>query len=73
MRVAAAVTVESGAGEAVRNLRHESRVSGALRRIEAEPEEPVTKDSGSVPTLATCPLGCTVRLNWLFAKTRGAA
>ena len=44
MRVAAAVTVESGAGEAVRNLRHESRVSGALRRIEAEPEEPVTKE-----------------------------
>ena len=46
LRVAAvAVTVESGAGgagEAVRNPRHESRVTEALRRIEAEPEEPVT-------------------------------
>ena len=39
---AAAVTVESGAGETVRNLRHESRVTEALRRIEAEPEEPAT-------------------------------
>src|SRR5712671_3593166 len=39
---AAAVTVESGAGEAVRNPRQERRVTEALRRIEAEPEEPVT-------------------------------
>ena len=39
---AAAVTVESGASGAVRNLRHESRVTEALRRIEAEPEEPAT-------------------------------
>ena len=43
LRVAAvAVTVERGAGEAVRNLRYESRVTEVLRRIEAEPEEPVT-------------------------------
>lgn len=39
---AAAVTPESGAGKAVRNLRHESRVTEALRRIEAEPEELAT-------------------------------
>lgn len=39
---AAAVTVESGATEAVRNPRHERRVTEALRRLEAEPEEPVT-------------------------------
>ena len=39
---AAAVTVESGGGETFRNLRQERRVTEALRRIEAEPEEPVT-------------------------------
>jgi len=39
---AAAVTAENGASEAVRNLRQERRVTEALRRIEAEPEEPVT-------------------------------
>jgi AraC family transcriptional regulator len=40
---AAAVTAESGVGEAVRsNPRHENRVTEALRRIEAEPEEPAT-------------------------------
>jgi AraC family transcriptional regulator len=39
---AAAVTVESGAGVAVRNLRQERRVTEVLRRIEAEPEEPMT-------------------------------
>jgi AraC family transcriptional regulator len=39
---AAAVAVESGAGEAACNPRHERRVTEALRRIEAEPEEPVT-------------------------------
>jgi AraC-like DNA-binding protein len=39
---AAAVTVESGASEGVRNLRQERRVVAVLRRIEAEPEEPVT-------------------------------
>jgi AraC family transcriptional regulator len=42
LRVAAAAAVESGAGEAVCDLRHERRVTEALRRIEAEPEEPVT-------------------------------
>ena len=39
---AAALMAESGAGEAVYNLRHESRVTEVLRRIEAEPEQPVT-------------------------------
>jgi AraC family transcriptional regulator len=39
---AAAVTVESAAGGAVRNLRHERRVIEALRRIEAAPDAPVT-------------------------------
>lgn len=39
---AAAVTVESSAGEVVPNLRQERRVAEALRRIEAAPEEPVT-------------------------------
>ncbi len=39
---AAAVTTESGAGEAIRNLRQERRVAEIVRRIEAEPEEPVT-------------------------------
>jgi AraC family transcriptional regulator len=39
---AAAVTVESGTGEVARNPRHEGRVTEALRRIEAEPEEAVT-------------------------------
>jgi AraC family transcriptional regulator len=38
---AAAVTLESGATETVRNLRCESRVTDALRRLEAETEEPV--------------------------------
>jgi AraC family transcriptional regulator len=43
LRIAvAAVAAESGAGEAVRNRRHETRVTEALRRIEAKPEEPVT-------------------------------
>jgi AraC family transcriptional regulator len=39
---AAALTAESGAGEPVRNLKQERRVTEALRRIEAEPGEPVT-------------------------------
>lgn len=39
---AAAVTVENGAGEVVRNPRYERQVTAALRRIEAEPHEPVT-------------------------------
>jgi AraC family transcriptional regulator len=39
---AAAVTVETGAGEVVGNPRQERRVTEVLRRIEAEPEEPVT-------------------------------
>jgi AraC family transcriptional regulator len=39
---ATAVTVESGAREAVCNPRHRSRVTEALRRIEAKPEEPLT-------------------------------
>jgi AraC-like DNA-binding protein len=39
---AAAVTVETDAGEPVRNPRQERRVTDVLRRIEAEPEEPVT-------------------------------
>jgi len=43
LRVAgAAVTAENGASEAVRNLRHERRVAEVLRRIEEEPDEPVT-------------------------------
>lgn len=43
LRVAgAAVTMENGASEAVRNLRQERRVAEVLRRIEAEPDEPVT-------------------------------
>jgi AraC family transcriptional regulator len=55
LRVAAAsVTVESGAGEAVRNLPQERRVAEAVRRIEAEAEEPVTlrqlaRDAGMSP------------------------
>jgi AraC family transcriptional regulator len=39
---AAAVTTESGADETVCSRRHEGRVTEALRRIEAEPGEPVT-------------------------------
>jgi AraC family transcriptional regulator len=39
---AAAVAVESGASKRICHLRHERRVAEALRRIEAEPEEPVT-------------------------------
>jgi hypothetical protein len=42
LRVAAAATAESGASEAVRNPRRECRVDEVLRRIEAEPEEPLT-------------------------------
>jgi AraC-like DNA-binding protein len=39
---AAAVTVETDAGEPVRNPRQERRVTDVLRRIEAESEEPAT-------------------------------
>jgi AraC family transcriptional regulator len=39
---AAAVAVESGAREHACDLRHQGRVTDALRRIEAEPEETVT-------------------------------
>jgi AraC family transcriptional regulator len=39
---AAAATAESGSTEAVRNSRRERRVDEVLRRIEAEPEEPLT-------------------------------
>ena len=39
---AAAATAESGSSEAVRNPRRERRVDEVLRRIEAEPEEPLT-------------------------------
>lgn len=39
---AAAATVETDAGEPVRNPRQERRVTDVLRRIEAEPEERVT-------------------------------
>ena len=39
---AAAATAESGSSEAVRNPRRERRVNEVLRRIEAEPEEPLT-------------------------------
>jgi len=43
LRVAgAAVTMENGASEAVLNLRQERRVAEVVRRIEAEPDEPVT-------------------------------
>jgi AraC-like DNA-binding protein len=42
LRVAAAATAESGSSEAVRNPRRERRVDEVLRRIEAEPEEPLT-------------------------------
>jgi AraC family transcriptional regulator len=43
LRVAsAAVTAENDASEAVLNLRQERRVAKVVRRIEAEPEEPVT-------------------------------
>jgi AraC family transcriptional regulator len=43
LRVAgAAVTAENGASEAVLNLRQERRVAEAVRRIEAEPDAPVT-------------------------------
>ena len=39
---AAAATAESGSSGAVRNPRRERRVDEVLRRIEAEPEEPLT-------------------------------
>jgi len=39
---AAAATAESGSSEAVRNPRRERRVHEVIRRIEAEPEEPLT-------------------------------
>jgi AraC family transcriptional regulator len=39
---AAAITTESGAGAAVRSPRHASRVTEAIRRIEAQPEEQMT-------------------------------
>jgi len=39
---AAAATAESGASEAIRNPRRERRVDEVLRRIEEEPEEPLT-------------------------------
>jgi AraC family transcriptional regulator len=39
---AAAVTAETDAGELVRNPRQERRVTEVLRRIETDPEEPVT-------------------------------
>jgi AraC family transcriptional regulator len=39
---AAAITLEGGAGDATRNPRHEGRVTEVLRRLEAEPGEPVT-------------------------------
>jgi AraC family transcriptional regulator len=43
LRVAgAAVTTENDAADGVRNPRHERRIAEALRRIEAEPDEPVT-------------------------------
>jgi AraC family transcriptional regulator len=43
LRVAVAVAAaESGSNEAVRNPRRERRVDEVLRRIEAEPEEPLT-------------------------------
>src|SRR5215472_733962 len=42
LRAAAAATAESGASEAVRNPRRERRVDEVLRRIEAEPEGPLT-------------------------------
>jgi AraC family transcriptional regulator len=42
LRIAAAATAESGSSEAVRNPRRERRVDEVLRRIEAEPEEPLT-------------------------------